>query len=622
MTEFQNATGHPIWLPGPNGEKTQFNKFERKPLDDYYKKYVPRYLRMIIMAPLLQPQTQPQTQQPRTQPRMQQMIHNRSVKVQPIPKVPRTIIIPQIMAGGPYRTPGEIPGRIGIPHAQATIYLNQLVQRTSISISNDVGVGILSYNRLASLQRLVESIRKYTDLLQTTVFISDESTDPAVKEYLKTIQDMCVLENMERLGVSGNSNRLLRCLERFRYKLLLNDDVEILNSGWENLYISSSKTTGIHHFCMRQPGVYGATATEGTIADISSVKVQTITEKPHGAVMFFDNKAFKTVGYFDEALFGLYGMEHVDWSNRVSLSKIQLPGFHDVVNSTAFFKIHHEKSAVAERHLYQSAKMKYQEVKANASRLNVQPSAKSAVPSVSYVIPFRGLDRKECVKTVLQNVKAQHYPIIEIIMSEQDSQTLIQMPEFDTITYVLAQTPAGQAFSKSVAFNVGVSKVTNNRIILHDADMIVYNGYTLEMARLLDKYEGVHIGKSVLYLSQAVTDVLNKTGKLTPQADRSVQYFEGGSLGCRKDVYIRIGGFNEIFVGYGQEDLEFYERLKMQSFFGERSIDLIHLWHGRTHGWEIHHTRNKQVGRQLQAVPMARRIFELNKQFVTKYGKE
>jgi GT2 family glycosyltransferase len=605
-------------LPGPNGEKTQFNKFERKPLDDYYKKYVPRYLRMVITA-AVQPQ-------PQAQPQPKITTYNRGVKVQTIQRVPRTIV-PQVIAGAGYRGPvvtprasNQVPGRTGMPHAQATTYLNQLVQKTSISISNDVGVGILSYNRLASLQRLVESIRKYTDLLRTTVFISDESNDPAVKEYLKTIQDMCVLDNTERLGVSGNSNRLLRCLERFRYKFLMNDDVEILSSGWEDLYILSSKTTGIHHFCMRQPGVYGATTTEGTTADINGVRIQTIIEKPHGAVMFFDDKAFKTVGYFDEALFGLYGMEHVDWSNRVSLSKIQPPGFHDVVNSTAFFKIHHEKSVVAERHLYQSAKMKYQEVRANASRIKVSPLAKSAVPSVSYIIPFRGLDRKECVRTVLQNVKAQRYPVIEIIMSEQDSQTLIQMPEFDTVTYVLAQTPVNQAFTKAVAFNVGVSKTTNSKIILHDADMIVYDGYTLEMTKLLDKYEGVHIGKSVLYLSRDSTNAVNGTGKLSnPQAERSVQYFEGGSLGCRRDVYVRIGGFNEVFVGYGMEDCEFYERLRSTQFFGERSIDLVHLWHDRSPGWGEHHARNKQIGRSLQTRPMHERTRQANVELVAKY---
>ena len=58
-----------------------------------------------------------------------------------------------------------------------------------------------------------------------------------------------------------------------------------------------------------------------------------------------DTLAEKIVGYFDEN-FGKYGMEHVDWSHRVSMSKIQPAGYHDVDGSELFFKICNHESAV------------------------------------------------------------------------------------------------------------------------------------------------------------------------------------------------------------------------------------------------------------------------------------
>ena len=57
-----------------------------------------------------------------------------------------------------------------------------------------------------------------------------------------------ILRNNERLGIAGNTNRLLRCLSRFKYGMLLNDDVEILKYGWDQIYFDAMENTGMHHF--------------------------------------------------------------------------------------------------------------------------------------------------------------------------------------------------------------------------------------------------------------------------------------------------------------------------------------------------------------------------------------
>jgi intein/homing endonuclease len=542
LREFINHNRHAVTLYGPERQVITIRAGERKPLSDYFMRYVPRYIRLMPASPA------PVV----VKPNIRMPPNNRFVPKANIK--PRKIQLrsPPAARSHVVNIDRKIPGKVGMSNIQATTYLHQVVKNTNIPISNDVGVGILSYNRLPALQRLVSSIRKYTDLLKTTVFISDESNDQSVKAYLRTLTDICILDNTERFGVAGNSNRLLHCLDRFRYKFMLNDDVEILTSGWEDFYIKASIGTGIHHFCFRQPGIYGADFTDGNRSVIAGYHVNTITEKPHGAIMFFDHAAFAKVGYFDEARYGLYGMEHVDWSNRISLSGIQIAGFHDVFGSTNYFKIHHEHSAVAERGLYHSAKVKYLEVKNDITRIRIDQPARSIILGISYVIPFRGADRKGSIKTVLQNIKAHRYPVIDIVMVEQDHTTQISIPEFESIQYVLANSPPGQAFTKAVALNLGVCKARYDKIILHDADMLVNAGYTQEMFNLLHKYDGVHIGKQVLYLSRQSTDTTNNTGKLEMlQAERAVQYFEGGTLGCTKSAYIKIGGFNEAFIGYG-----------------------------------------------------------------------
>jgi hypothetical protein len=657
LIEYINPTGHTVVLSGPNGEQIQLRKFEKRILSEYYKRYIPRYLKVVqvlVMPELSKPlppssspppppssprvgiRAQPLTKTSSNKQHLRTIVLAQANKQHPpitphivLPRAtaapplavisqsiaPRSVTVPRFVAPRSVTAPRFsksrlIVGRANMMSERAMVHFKELLTKIQIPISNDIGIGILSFNRVTSLTRLVDSIRKNTDLSRTTVFISDESTDSITKDYIRTIKDMMVLDNSERIGIAGNSNRLLRCLERFRFKILLNDDVEILSSGWDQVYAHATATTGIHHFCMRQPGVCGAGVEDGIIRDIKGIQVRTILSKPQGAVLAFDHIAFSTVGYFDEELFKFYGMEHVDWSNRVALSGIQLPGFHDVIGSEGFFHIHKEHSVVEERGVQLACgRQAYEAVKEDHARIKIQPSSRSEVPKISCVIPFRLAERSDAIKMSLQNIKAQKFPQIEIIMVEQDDQTRYQPPEFQSIVYILAR--ANQPFTKALAMNVGVSQTTASRLILHDADILVPDDYIQFIYNLLNSYEGAHVGKNVLYLINDATTQLINTGKLAAgmNLNRSVGYFEGGSLGCYFNSYLKIGGFCEEFMGYGNEDTEFFDRLKSNvKFYNERTVDFIHTHHGRSGDWKLRHEQNKRLEQSLRALPMTQRI--------------
>jgi len=216
---------------------------------------------------------------------------------------------------------------------------------SEIKIS-DIGVGILSCNRRKSIARLIDSIHKHLPP-GLIVVISDESTDQATKDYLRSIAEstdwLKLIDNRRRRGICYNSNRLLRALAGYQYKLMLNDDVVVLKDGWASFYFEMMLRTGYHHFCYRQIGIYGAKEKDETVSVVNGVKIKTIKQKPHGAVMAFDQVAFQKVGYFDVS-FPRYGCSHVDWSHRVGKSGIQPPGFHDVVGAEDYFKIIPEPS--------------------------------------------------------------------------------------------------------------------------------------------------------------------------------------------------------------------------------------------------------------------------------------
>ena len=641
MKEFLNNTGRIIVLPGPNNERVQFSKFQKKILPAWYSKYVPKYLKEVRKIDT--PQKIPVEMKPIKPARVVSQVsktvlesaQKRINKIQEQKERRKQVSVARaaaISARGTNRTHRgnravvrpRILGSASARGSAATQQYRDMVEKLKIPVSNDIGVGILSFNRLDAIKRLVNSIRAHTDLNRTTVFISDESTDNKVKEYLKTIKDMVVLENKGRLGIAGNTNRLMRCLERFNFKILLNDDIEVMCDGWENIYANAMQGTGIHHFCFRQSGVYGAKDNDGIISTINGYKISTIKDKPQGAVIAYDHEAFKKVGYFDE-MFGIYGMEHVDWSNRVIMSQIQRPGFHDVLGSDKFYKLHNTKSSVEDRNKHLSAsRKKYNEVKGKKNRIFVNASDRSVVEGVTYVVPFRGAERANAIKVVLLNLKAQKFPVIDIIMVEQDFERINNMKSLSSVRYFLAKSSTkNQPFTKSLAFNKGVTNAKFEKVILHDADMVVQSNYTEKMSQLLDKHDGVHIGKIVLYLDNKSTNMIFTKGKLDKEllVERAVGYFEGGSLGCLKNIYYKIGGFNESFIGYGCEDCEFFARLaSTPKFYNNRSINLIHLWHGRTAGWKNHHNENKALEARIYGIPMAERIQKQRKVFMSKYS--
>lgn len=531
---FKNPHNYSVQLYGPHRECISIRPKQVISLPHWYARYCPRYL--VICS--------------KSSKQNKGGVMSQKIDVIRNPKNHKAHDKTQHRQAMPKSINQQTKKIVGTTISNHTAIFKSSISNMSLSLSNNIGVGILSYNRIESIKRLINSIRKYTNLNETTVFVSDESTQKEVKDYLSKEPNIVFLNNHNRIGIAGNTNRLMRCLDRFRYKIILNDDVEILNSGWDSFYTKASEQTGLHHFCYRQLGIYGASKSQESFKNINGVGIKTIVEKPHGAVIYFDDIAFNKVGYFDTQ-FGLYGMEHVDWSGRVSLSGIQIPGFHDIQGSDNYFKIHNENSSIHDKstHLHK-AKLIYNNIKNDKNRIHIEADTESTVPSVSYVIPCRvEQNREEPIQCVINNVRSQKFPHIEIVVIEQDCNK--KLSNISPAINKLAKSPSND-FNKSKAFNLGVNIASNESLILHDADMLISDDYTQKMFDLLQTYESCHIGSRVLYLDQNATQTLIGEKRLDDKGcHRIVNYYEGGSLGCRKSAYIKIGGFNEEFDGYG-----------------------------------------------------------------------
>lgn len=611
LVEYVNPHPYTVQIAGPDKQVIRVNKFTKVVLSDWFiDRYTPKFLRVVrILSDNGQQSLGAMLNNTKHEPKKVKLLG--SAKKRTVVK--RT----QRVAGNVQNFGGVRSGRnprdkrlyrrrntvVGKALAHASEIYNQAVQDVFVPVSDNIGVGILSFNRLNSLQRLINSIRKHTDLSRTTVFVSDDGSDQPLTEWLSHQHDIVAIPNKHRIGISGNTNRLMRCLNRFKHKIILNDDVEIMANGWEKFYANAMARTGFHHFCYRQPGLYGAGQNDGKQSSKAGVTINTIIEKPHGAVIAFDDTAFSKVGYFDEGL-DQYGMEHVDWSNRVSLSGLQPTGFHDVAGASRYFSIHREQSAFPQKGRFlRENRARYETLKNNKSRIFVKPTNKSTVPTVTFVTPIRDIGRSDSIRTVLNNIRAQRFPVIEMILVEQDYEKKFHLGQVEPIKYQFVQSHShNQDFNKSKAFNTAMLDVTSDFVILHDADIVVQGDYTKQVIDILRDYEGCHIGARVMYLDTQSTAQMSHSCKLdrTYTCERAVGYFEGGSIGFRKSAYYKIGGFNEAYEGYGCEDCDFFERLKDHTrFFNQRSIDMFHLWHSRIPGWVEKHKANKKLAENI-----------------------
>lgn len=203
---------------------------------------------------------------------------------------------------------------------------------------------------------------------------------------------------------------------------------------------------------------------------------------------------------------------------------------------------------------------------------------KEKIDGISVVIPFRGFERFTTLVFCIDHILRQNVDPIEIIVSEEDSCSRINMMKYakDTrVKHIL--TFSHEKFNKSKAINVGVINAKYNKIIMNDVDIIVPNGYLLEISQKLDEYESCFLAKEIYYLTR-----LPFGYHFFWREQKRSDYFSGGSIAFTKDAFFRIGGMCELFKGYGSEDCEFWTRIQSLTKMNEdRKTTLLHAPHKR-----------------------------------------
>lgn len=163
-------------------------------------------------------------------------------------------------------------------------------------------MGIITYNRLQSLQSCLSTVRRHSEGYQLVV--ADDGSTDGTQSWCASQRIPCI--SGENRGIAANKNRALDALQDCDVIVLLEDDARIRRSGWlEFITQGMASSSNAHSLVVRRPTVYDVL--EGPMVYCA---------QSNGFCMVFMRHVLDKVGGFDLA-YGRYGYEHHDLSYRI-----------------------------------------------------------------------------------------------------------------------------------------------------------------------------------------------------------------------------------------------------------------------------------------------------------------
>lgn len=217
-------------------------------------------------------------------------------------------------------------------------------------------------------------------------------------------------------------------------------------------------------------------------------------------------------------------------------------------------------------------------------RMSATPPLESGPPQVSFVIGHRGDHRLPHLLKALESIAGQCDTGIECIVVEQDVHPLLQGRLPDWVRLVHTPPPvADMPYCRSWAFNVGARLALGDLLVLHDNDVLIPADYAVRsLDRMRAGFDVINLKRFGFYLGEAHTrEIFAGRAEIAdiPPAGIMQNALGGGTIAIRRDAYVRIGGMDEGFVGWGGEDNEFWERAQTLRVWPYGCLPYLHLWH-------------------------------------------
>jgi len=215
------------------------------------------------------------------------------------------------------------------------------------------------------------------------------------------------------------------------------------------------------------------------------------------------------------------------------------------------------------------------------------------MPSLSYLLTYRESDAERRANLLAVLAWLGQFPDIEVVLVEQDALPRLQAPLPSFVSMIFAYNPG--AFNRAWGLNVAFRHAHATLLACADADMLLEPEALRaaiqagQRAEAVKPYRALHdvdaAGSEKVRTAPGDVGKLDLAGHLASRADKGEHVnFGSGMFLIRRDVYHRIGGFDERFVGWGGEDDAMTIKLRRLGVGLAESNDRAawHLWHPRS----------------------------------------
>lgn len=234
----------------------------------------------------------------------------------------------------------------------------------------------------------------------------------------------------------------------------------------------------------------------------------------------------------------------------------------------------------------------------------------------TFVIGFRYKpDRMNLLRRTLDWINS--FKEVEVLLIEQDKHSKIEHLDLKC-KHIFIESD--KPYNRSWAFNVAIKRAKSNIIIFGDSDLIMEHNQFISGINALNEYDMVSPYHKVIDLTPEETNTpiqniltINRVGR--GETDNQKINISGGIAMFKKDSIIKIGGWNEDFIGWGAEDDEMTIRVKKYLKWTELKGTCYHLYHSRTAPDQKNYHHNLNLLNKIANLTDNQRVSMINKMF-------
>ena len=229
--------------------------------------------------------------------------------------------------------------------------------------------------------------------------------------------------------------------------------------------------------------------------------------------------------------------------------------------------------------------------------------------SIGIVIPTYKLcdHRLDNLAFILRHMTSDEIPNIYVVeqLSQDDSVRRV-LESFPQVRYI-NKSIDGDTFNKSKLINHSVNELQFKYIWIYDVDVFLDIGFVLR--NMPEQVDVVRPFEKIIMLNEHESDKLKRTDLIYLDKRNFDGYNSFGkfSLILNRDIFEKVGGYDETFQGWGFQDLDLTHRIPKGCYRGYMTNTGFHMWHPRPSTEFYETNKNSFIKRHVRATKRTRK---------------